>query len=70
LGPLSFVSSAFATFGPGVKELDSKNSCLPISGNNNKNIWNFTSTITIHLHSVICLQKDTFVQEKEMEDHF
>jgi hypothetical protein len=65
-----FVSSTFATFGPCVKELDGKNNSLSISGTNNKNKSNFNSTITIHLHSVVCIQNDTFVQDKQLEDHF
>jgi hypothetical protein len=67
---LSFLSSTFAIFGPGVKELDIKNICLSIFRINIKNKWNFTSTITVHLHSVVFIQKDTFVQENRWKITF
>ena len=64
-----FVASTFTTFGSGVEELDSKNSSLSTSGTKNNNKWNFTSTVTTHLHSLLCIENDIFVQEKQMEDH-
>jgi len=64
-----FVASTFTTFGSGVEELDSKNSSLSTSGTKNNNKWNFTSTITTHLNSLLCIENDIFVQEKQMEDH-
>jgi len=35
-----------------------------------KNKWNFTSAITTQLHGAVGVQNDTFVQEKQKEDHF